>query len=72
MEVDEKQHKYYIKSDENNRYDELFMDLSGKYIFLRYNPDKYIHTCNKSKNPCFHNRMEALTSEQLQKQLFSA
>ena len=41
LEVDENQHKYYIKSDENNRYDDLFMDFSGKYIFIRQNQDKY-------------------------------
>ena len=28
LEVDENQQKYYMKSDENNRYDELFMDFS--------------------------------------------
>ena len=30
LEVDENQHRYYIKSYENNRCDELFMDFSGK------------------------------------------
>ena len=51
LEVDENQHRYYIKSDENNnRYNELFMDFSGKYILTKYNPDKYID-----------NRMDALT-----------
>ena len=61
IEVDENQHKYYIKSDENNRYDDLFMDFSGKYIFIRYNPDKYKDKFNKNKNPFFNNRMDALT-----------
>ena len=36
------------------------MDFSGRYIFIRYNLDKYIDKFNKSKNPFFHNRMEAL------------
>ena len=37
LEVDENQHKYYIISDENNRYDELFMDFNVKCIYI------YIH-----------------------------
>ena len=42
------------------RYDDLFMDFSGKYIFIRYNPDKFIDKYNKSKNPFFEKRMEVL------------
>ena len=60
IEVDENQHEYYIKEREKNRYDDLFMDLSGKYIFIRYNPDKYIDKFGKSKNPMFQTRMEVL------------
>ena len=60
IEVDENQHKYYIKENENNRYDDLFMDFSGKYIFIRYNPDKFIDKYGKSKNPMFNTRMGLL------------
>ena len=60
IEIDEEQHKYYIKKDEDNRYDDLFMDFSGKYIFIRYNPDKFKDKYNKSKNPFFNTRMEVL------------
>ena len=60
IEIDENQHKRYIKQDENNRYDELFMDFSGKFMFIRYNPDKFIGKCGKSKNPMFETRMEVL------------
>ena len=60
IEVDENQHKNYIKHDEHNRYDDLFMDFSGKYIFIRYNPDKFIDKYGKSKNPMFETRMEVL------------
>lgn len=60
IEVDENQHKYYIKEHEANRYNDLFMDFSGKYIFIRYNPDKYIDKFSKSKNPMFDTRMEVL------------
>ena len=60
IEVDENQHKTYIKENENNRYDDLFMDFSGKYIFIRYNPDKFIDKYGVSKNPMFDTRMEVL------------
>jgi len=60
VEVDEGQHKKYIKKDQNIRYDNLFMDFTGKYIFIRYNPDKFIDKYNKSKNPFFNSRMEVL------------
>ena len=60
IEVDENQHKYYIKEKEIERYNDLFMDFSGKYIFMRYNPDKYIDKLGKSKNPMFETRMEIL------------
>ena len=60
IEIDENQHKRYIKQDENNRYDDLFMDFSGKFIFIRYNPDKFVDKYGKSKNPMFETRMEVL------------
>ena len=60
IEVDENQHKYYIKDKEEERYNDLFMDFSGKYIFIRYNPDKFTDKYGKSKNPMFDTRMEVL------------
>ena len=60
IEVGENQHKHYIKENETNRYDDLFMDFSGKYIFIRYNPDKLIDKYGKSKNPMFDTRMQLL------------
>jgi hypothetical protein len=60
IEVDEQQHKNYIKQDESDRYDDLFMDFSGKYIFIRYNPDKFKDKYNTTKNPHFETRMGAL------------
>ena len=60
IEVDENQHKNYIKQNEQNRYDDLFMDFSGKYIFIRYNPDKFVDKYGKSQNPMFNTRMEVL------------
>ena len=60
IEVDENQHKYYIKDKEEERYNDLFMDFSGKYIFIRYNPDKFTDKYGKLKNPMFDTRMEVL------------
>jgi hypothetical protein len=57
IEIDEDQHKRYIKDQELHRYDDLFMDYSGKYIFIRYNPDKFIDKFSQSKNPYFETRM---------------
>ena len=60
IEIDENQHKSYIKQNENVRYDDLFMDFSGKYIFIRYNPDRFKDKYGKMKNPFFDTRMEVL------------
>jgi len=39
VETDEFGHAYYDKHDEEIRYDDLFMFHSGKWIFIRFNPD---------------------------------
>ena len=36
------------------------MDFSGKYIFTRYNPNKFIDKYNISTNPFFQKRMDFL------------
>ena len=36
------------------------MDFSGKYIFIRYNPDRYVDKFGKTKNPMFETRMNVL------------
>jgi P4 family phage/plasmid primase-like protien len=41
IEVDQDQHKYYSKCDEFARYNDIVCDMTCKYIFIRYNPDKY-------------------------------
>ena len=60
VEIDEEQHKRYIKQDEEHRYDDFFMDLSGKYIFIRYNPDPYKDADGKKRNPKFDTCMALL------------
>ena len=62
VETDGNQHKKYIKNDENIRYDNLFMDFNGKYIFIGYNPHKFIDKYNisKKKHFSFQKRMDLL------------
>jgi len=40
IETDEGKHQGYDQRDEEIRYDDLFMIHSGKWIFIRFNPDK--------------------------------
>ena len=39
IETDEYAHSKYDKHDEELRYDDLYMIHSGKWIFIRFNPD---------------------------------
>ena len=63
IEIDERQHRGYCQIDEENRYNDLFVDFSGKYIFIRYNPDKFKDDKGKRRNPEFETRMEVLEKE---------
>jgi len=68
IETDENQHLYYNKNDELNRYNDCYMVLSGKLIFIRFNPDKYKDKNNKTQNPELKNRFQILKKE-IEKQL---
>jgi hypothetical protein len=63
IETDENQHKYYSKEDEIARYNDLFMSFGGKFIFIRFNPDKYKDKSGKSCNPMLVNRLPVLEAE---------
>lgn len=63
IEVDETQHKRYSNKDEEIRYDDLFMIHGGKFIFIRFNPDKYINQNGTKVNPYMKKRMEYLSNE---------
>jgi hypothetical protein len=63
IEVDENQHKRYDNKDEVIRYDDLFMAHGGKFVFIRFNPDKYINQHNTKVNPYMKKRMEILSNE---------
>jgi hypothetical protein len=41
VEVDEFQHKNYNKEDEDARINDLYMAHSGKWVYIRFNPDNY-------------------------------
>jgi len=41
IKIDENQHKSYAANYEEERYNNLFVDFSGRYVFLRLNPDPY-------------------------------
>jgi hypothetical protein len=52
IEIDERQHKDRAPGYEDARYNDLFMDFSGRYVFLRINPDGYRRK-GKKLNPPF-------------------
>ena len=47
IETDEFGHRGYDQKDEEIRYDDLFMIHSGKWIFIRFNPDDNIDNVSK-------------------------
>lgn len=67
IETDENQHKYYKEKDERIRYDDLMMIHGGKFIFIRFNPDKYKEN-GVSKNPTIASRLRVL-EEEINKQI---
>ena len=62
VETDERQHRGYNIADEEDRYDDLYMVHSGKWIFIRFNPDSY--TINGRRcNPNIIKRLPVLMDE---------
>lgn len=51
IETDEHQHKRYDQNDEEIRYDDLYMIHSGKWIYIRFNPDTYMYKREKRNTP---------------------
>jgi hypothetical protein len=66
IEVDENQHKSYSEMDEETRYNDLYMAYSGKWIYIRFNPDKFKKN-NKNVNPTIAKRLPKL-KEEIEKQ----
>jgi len=63
IETDENQHKSYDQMDEQTRYDDLFMAFSGKWVYIRFNPDKYVSKKGVNKNPMIASRLVELKNE---------
>ncbi len=68
VETDEDQHKSYDEMDEDTRYNDLYEAFSGKWIYIRFNPDKYKGIDGKNKNPKLSNRLQVLKTE-IEKQI---
>ena len=63
IETDENQHKSYDKNDEEIRYDDLYMVHSGKWIFIRFNPDNYKNSNGQNKQTKLETRLKTLEKE---------
>ena len=68
VETDENQHKSYDTNDEEVHYDDLFMLHGGKFVYIRFNPDKFNDKNGKSVNPMLNTRLPVL-KEEIEKQM---
>ena len=68
IETDENQHRSYDKTDEEIRYDDVMMLHGGKFVYIRFNPDKYKDKNGKSMNPMLYTRLPVLRKE-IEKQI---
>lgn len=68
IETDENQHKSYNEMDEETRYDDLFMAFSGKWVYIRFNPDRYKTINGAIRNPSMDKRLPVL-KEEIDKQI---
>ncbi len=62
IEIDEFQHKSYAADYEEARYNDLFVDFSGRYLFLRINPDSFVRQ-GVRLNPPFEERCDTVLAE---------
>jgi len=62
IEIDENQHRGYEDGYEIMRYNDLFLDFSGKYVFLRINPDPFQEGLDR-KDPPFEERLVIVDRE---------
>ena len=60
IEVDEHQHRGYDQDDEVIRYDDLYMGFSGKWIFIRFNPNAFKGNDCKFKRVALQQRISTL------------
>jgi len=57
-----------IELDEEIQYDDLYMLHGGKFIFIRFNPDKFKNKEDKNLNPMLYTRLPIL-KEEIEKQI---
>ncbi len=61
IETDEHQHNSY--DDEEIRYNDLYMHFSGKWIFIRFNVNRFYDNKKRYRQTKFNNRLERLRQE---------
>ena len=74
IEHDEGQLNNYIQINEESRYNDLFMDFNGVYIyiFIRYNPDSYRDENGNKRNPLFDKKRRCNYQRRLLKKFSGA
>lgn len=55
IEIDEDEHKHYVEGYEVVRYQDLLMDFTGRFVFLRIYPDGF-RKAGRQMNPPFEQR----------------
>ena len=63
IETDENQHKSRYYMDNETRDNDLFMAHSGKWIYIRFNPDNYVDSKGKQKKTQMKSRLDTLKAE---------
>jgi len=63
VETDEFQHRSYDSKDEVDRYYDNYMAYSGKWVYIRFNPDSYKGKDGSRKDPSFKYRSRILKQE---------
>ena len=63
IEIDEEQHKTYDEKDQEARLNDLYMAQSGKFIYIRINPDRYKNHDGIKRNPKLEDRFPRLKQE---------
>ena len=64
IETDEFAHRGYNQQDEENRYNDVFLKLSAKWVFIRFNPDE----CLSGTGVDMEDKLERL-GEEIERQM---
>lgn len=63
IEVDEFQHDRYSDEQKDARINDLYMAFSGKFIYIRFNPDFYKDNAGKRRKTVLKSRLPRLKQE---------